>query len=265
MTKDPKANMPWDDAIRLVLSEVDGGLHYADVAERIATKGLRQSLGATPASTVSSYLSTSLRELGDKSPYLRVGRGVYALKATTKKKAQDEISTAPKDAVQEEAGALRAFGMFWKRNSVYWLGKPQLLGKQGTGATDVNFASQIGVYLLHDRDRVIYVGRASDTLFARLKAHTTDRLGGRWDRFSWFGLRSVLDNGQLSDGEVPWGQDVVIETMEAVLIESLEPPLNRRRGDNFSGAEYIQAPDPQIERIKNKAFLEKITKHLDAE
>jgi hypothetical protein len=78
-------------------------------------------------------------------------------------------------------------------------------------------------------------------------------------------LRSVLDNGQLSDGEVPWGQDVVIETMEAVLIESLEPPLNRRRGDNFSGAEYVQAPDPQIEKIKNKAFPEKITKHLDAE
>jgi hypothetical protein len=26
--------------------------------------------------------------------------------------------------------------------------------------------------------------------------------------------------------------------------ESLEPPLNRRRGDNFSAAEYIQALDP---------------------
>ncbi len=200
-------------------------------------------------------------------PYLRVGRGVYALKVATEKKAQDEISAAAKGgAVQEEAGALRAFGMFWKRDSVYWLGKPQLLGKQGAGATNVNFASQLGVYLLHDRERVIYVGRASDTLFARLKAHTTDRLGGRWDRFSWFGLRSVLDNGELSDGDdVPWGQEVVIETMEAVLIESLEPPLNRRRGDNFSGAEYIQASDPQIEKIKNKAFLEKISKHLDTE
>ena len=78
----------------------------------------------------------------------------------------------------------------------------------------MNLTDELGVYLLHDRERVIYVGRASDTLFARLKAHTTDRLGGRWDRFSWFGFRSVLDNGQLSDGEVPWGQDVVIETME---------------------------------------------------
>jgi hypothetical protein len=80
MGKEPKANMPWEDAIKLVLSEVDGGLHYADVAERIASKGLRQALGATPASTVSSYLTSSLRELGDESPYLRVGRGVYALK-----------------------------------------------------------------------------------------------------------------------------------------------------------------------------------------
>jgi HB1, ASXL, restriction endonuclease HTH domain len=264
MSKETKPNMQWEDAIKRVLSEADGALHYAEVAERIASKGLRQSLGATPAATVSSYLSTSLRELGDESPYLRVGRGIYALKAAAEKQAQDE-TTADKDAVQQEAGALRAFGMFWKRDSVYWLGKAQLLGKQGTGATDVNFANQIGVYLLHDRDRVIYVGRAADTLFARLKAHTTDRLGGRWDRFSWFGLRSVLDDGQLSDGELPWGQSVVIETMEAVLIESLEPALNRRRGDNFSGAEYIQAPDPQIERIRNKALLEKITKHLDAE
>jgi hypothetical protein len=32
---------------------------------------------------------------------------------------------------------------------------------------------------------------------------------------SWFGLRSVRDNGS---------QDVVVETMEALLIESLEPP-----------------------------------------
>jgi hypothetical protein len=53
--------------------------------------------------------------------------------------------------------------------------------------------------------------------------------------------------------------------MEALLIESLEPPLNRRRGDNFSGAEYIQAPDPQVEKTKNKMLLEKIAKHLDAE
>ena len=108
-----------------------------------------------------------------------------------------------------ETGALRAFGMFWRRKSVFWAGKPKLLGRQVAGATDVNFASQIGVYLLHDRERVIYVGRAVDTLFARLKAHTTDRVGGGWDR--WFGLRTVGDDGELSDNGVPWSQNVVVE------------------------------------------------------
>ena len=107
---------------------------------------------------------------------------------------------------------------------------------------------------------MIYVGRAIDTLFARLKAHTTDRLGGRWDRFSWFGLRSVEASGELSDANVPWSQDVVIETMEAVLIESLEPPLNRRRGDNLSGIKYTQTTDPQIEANKKKAIIDELRK-----
>jgi HB1, ASXL, restriction endonuclease HTH domain len=250
-------NMPWEDAIKDVLSEADGGLHYAEIAERIASKGLRQSLGATPASTIASNLSISLQQ-GEKSPYIRIGRGVYALKSITGAKTQDTLSALATEDSQEEAGALRAFGMFWRRDSVFWPGTPQLLGNQGAGATPVNFAGQIGVYLLHDRERVIYVGRASDTLFARLKAHTTDRLGGRWDRFSWFGLHSVLSDGQLSASEVPWGRDVVIETMEALLIESLEPPLNRRRGDNFSGVEYNQSIDPQIEKETNNKLLEKL-------
>ena len=49
----------------------------------------------------------------------------------------------------------------------------------------------------------------------------------------------------------------MIETLEALLIESLEPPLNRRRGDNFSGAEYLQVPDPEIEGRRMKDAFEK--------
>lgn len=255
-------DMTWEDAIQRVLSEADGALHYADIAERITSSSLRHNIGATPASTVASCLSTSLRE-GEKSPYLRVGRGEYTLKKLADER-NAQVAADTKGVQQEEgAGALRAFGMFWRRDSILWTGRqPQLLGRQGVGATNVNFAGQIGVYLLHDVARVIYVGRAYDTLFARLKAHTTDRLGGRWDRFSWFGLQSVGNDGNLSTTEVPWSQSVVVETMEALLIESLEPPLNRRRGDNFSAAEYLQAPDPQIEKEKKKAILDEMTKDV---
>jgi CheY-like chemotaxis protein len=107
---------------------------------------------------------------------------------------------------------------------------------------------------------LIYVGRAADALFTRLRAHTTDRLGGRWDRFSWFGLREVGADGVLTSNPVPWSQAVVIETMEAVLIESMEPPLNRKRGDNFSGAEYLQASDPEVESARKRALLGEMMK-----
>jgi hypothetical protein len=60
--------------------------------------------------------------------------------------------------------------------------------------------------------------------------------------------------------KVPWTQDVVVETMEALLIESLKPPLNRKRGDNLSGIEYIQAIDPQIDTARRRAILEELRK-----
>jgi excinuclease UvrABC nuclease subunit len=148
--------------------------------------------------------------------------------------------------------------MYWRREFVIWNQGARLLGKQSGAASAVNFAEQRGIYLLHDRDRVIYVGRADDTLFARLKAHVTDRLGGRWDRFSWFGLRAVEADGRLSEVVLDWTHDVVIETLEAMLIESLEPPLNRRRGDNLSAIEYSQVEDPDLEMRRRQELAARI-------
>lgn len=50
--------------------------------------------------------------------------------------------------------------------------------------------------------------------------------------------------------------------MEALLIEGLEPPQNRRRGDDFDGVEYLQAEDQRIKteraRIEISKLLEKM-------
>lgn len=251
-------DLPWDDAVHEVLRSAEGALHYTEIAERIAQQRLRKQVGATPAATVAAILSKSLST--DGSPYQKVGRGVFALKDKLQQEGAPQATPAPEEVAESETGALRAFGMFWDRGKVMWTGKPRLLGRQGLGASEVNFAEQVGVYLLHDRERVIYVGRASDTLFARLKAHTTDRLGGRWDRFSWFGLRSVAPDGTLAEPSVAWTHLVVIETLEALLIESLEPPLNRKRGDNFSGVEYLQNDDPEIEGNRKKQLLAELMK-----
>lgn len=65
--------------------------------------------------------------------------------------------------------------------------------------------------------------------------------------FFLVGLKDVNEDGTLKNETVPWSEDVVIETLEALLIESLEPPLNRRRGDNFSAVEYLQGIDRRIQ------------------
>lgn len=242
----------WEEAIQTVLSTADGPLHYAEIAERVATEKLYE-VGANPAATVASILSQSINR--GNSPFQRVGTGLYGLKSKLQADATP-TAVAVQTASDANTGALRAFGMFWQRELVHWEpATPKLFGRQSSGAAEVNFAEQIGVYLLHDRDRVIYVGRATDTLVVRLRVHTSDRLGGRWDRFSWFGLRGVGEDGRLLEDAVPWSQTVVIETLEALLIESLEPPLNRRRGDNFSAIEYLQGVDPAIERLRQERFL----------
>lgn len=224
-------------------------MRYTDIAEQISLDRLKAT--ANPAASVATTFSKSLSD-PETSPFLKTEKGVYTLKELIDGLGR-ESSTKVVEEAEPETGALRAFGMFWQRDRITWTGRPRLLGQQTEGAAEVDFADQVGVYLLHDRDRVIYVGRASDTLVARLKAHTTDRMAGRWDRFSWFGLRAVSEDGELTDAASAWTHKVVIETMEALLIESMEPPLNRRRGDNFQGSEYQQVVDPEIKNrdLKN--------------
>jgi hypothetical protein len=51
--------------------------------------------------------------------------------------------------------------------------------------------------------------------------------------------------------------------MEALLIEGLEPPQNRKRGDDFRAKEFIQAEDPRIEKTRNKLVLAELMKLVD--
>lgn len=260
-------DMSWEEAILIVLRDSDGSMRCAEIAEQVSLRALRKSVGATPAATIAAILSKSIND--ENSPFVRIGRGEYVLKSVegdpveATEASQVEGSAAYVQDETSETGALRAFGMYWKRDQVVWKGRPKLFGRQGLGSTKVDFAGQVGVYLLHDRGRVICVGRANDALVLRLMSHTTDRLSGRWDRFSWFGLRSVDDDGQLSDSSHYWSQFSVVETLEALLIESLEPPLNRRRGDNLSGVEYLQVNDPEIERMQRKRIIERMSQSID--
>ncbi|MCC6414951.1 MAG: winged helix-turn-helix domain-containing protein, partial [Opitutaceae bacterium] len=72
--------MTWRKAIDKVLTSSFTALHYNEIAERIIAEGYRKSLGATPAATVNAQISRSIKHDGDASPYIRVGKGSFALR-----------------------------------------------------------------------------------------------------------------------------------------------------------------------------------------
>lgn len=250
-------NLTWEQAIDQVLGEAARPLHYTDISDRILQLGLREKTGATPSNSVSTALNISINSGANK--YVRLGDGMYALRNWVDQ-PKSALEIAPEIAAsgdEADTGAINAFGMFWLRNEIDWE-RPQILGRQEGAELTVNFNEQIGVYLLHDRDRVIYVGRAEDALVKRLSAHTAGRFGGRWDRFSWFGLRAVENDGTLRAGEDQWTRGDVIQTMEAVLIECLEPAQNRRRGDKLGEHEFLQVRDPGFRRAEARRLLDQL-------
>ena len=253
-------NMTWINAIKKVLGEAEGAMHYTEIAEKIVADGLRSNVGATPSATVSANLARSLAE-GDKSPFQKIGRGEYILR---EKLMADSATDKSHEKTEEDIhDVISSFGMFWRRDAVDWNTNPKILGMQQLGAEPVDFYSQLGIYLLYDGREVIYVGRTTDRpLGKRLYEHTLDRLATRWDRFSWFGILPVTEKGEL--GKVPdrYISKKIIPALEAILIEALEPRQNRKRGDDISSVEYLQKEDPEIERRLKKSVLESALKNV---
>lgn len=258
MAKEPT----WREAIDKILGSSTTPLHYKEITDRIIADGLRISLGATPAATVNAQISASIKRDGDKSPYIRVGKGTFALTKAGPFQMQpvkDKLTPAIEESEEseEQYDIVTSFGMFWRRDAIQWIATPKLLGMQQIGATHVDFNKQLGIYLLYDGREVIYIGRTTDRpLGRRLFEHTFDRMAARWDRFSWFGLLPVSEVGLLGNLPATYEAAKMIPALEAILIEALEPRQNRKRGDDLSAVEYIQREDPEIQKKKVKASIE---------
>lgn len=262
--------MSWREAIQKVLSEAEGPLHYAEISEQILSRGYYKTDGATPSATVNAQISSSIKHDGEKSPFVRVGKGTFSLRAEGSPPAPAKVTTKPKteefpseiDSESSES-IIRSFGMYWQRDLVVWKNDPKMFGKQQALVKAVDFGRQKGIYILYDHHTVVYVGRAIDRpLGKRLYEHTIDRLGSRWNRFSWFGLLDVTNEGSLREVPVKATLAVLIATIEALLIEALEPPQNRKRGDDFSAIEYIQDIDPELKERELQNTLRAIEQKL---
>jgi hypothetical protein len=261
------ADLKWKEAIEKVLNEEKKQLHYTEIAELIAERGYRKSLGATPQDTVSANITTDLNANKDKSIFARVDKGYYILRKFLSEPDNTLIDESEPQIINDKVVTIdnhkiiNAFGIYWNRNLVHWKSTPDLLGIQQVGATEVNFKDQKGIYLLHDGRETIYIGQAIEqSLGKRLKDHTTDRLAGRWDRFSWFGFYPVTEDAKLNlDAKF---KDFTIQNLgdilEAILIESIEPRQNRKQGNSFQGIEYLQKEAPEIRKKQTEQMIREL-------
>ena len=265
------SELKWKEAIIKVLEYEKKALHYTVIAEMIAEKGYRVSLGATPQDTVSANITTDINKNKEKSIFARVDKGYYILRKfldESKNLIIDEnqnSNTTKKKNTSDKLKTINSFGIYWNRDFVHWKTTPDLLGIQQIGATNVNFRNQIGIYLLHDSRETIYVGQAIEQpLGQRLKNHTTDRLGGRWDRFSWFGFYPIKENGELDDCLDLSNMSIkgFGDILEAILIESIEPRQNRKQGNQFAGIEFLQKEAPEIKKRLKEQIIKELTDKL---
>ncbi|MEO5372262.1 MAG: GIY-YIG nuclease family protein [Magnetococcus sp. DMHC-1] len=193
---------------------------------------------------------------------MRVGKGIYTLKDSLD--SHIKKSSNPRSDEEESNSIIRCFGMYWQRDLVVWRNDPKIFGSQPAASKHVDFGKQKGIYILYDHHTVLYVGRSVDrSLGKRLHEHTHDRLNSRWNRFSWFGLLGVTDEGDLLETNPDTSLANLIATFEAVLIEAIEPPQNRKRGDGMSAiGEYIQSIDPELKRVETQNILRDIAQRL---
>ena len=145
---------------------------------------------------------------------------------------------------------IRSFGLHWHVERVFW-GRPNNSGtlwgaaSRSPKARPVDFRQQRGIYALYADYELIYTGQTgagNDRLFGRLKAHRSDHLSERWNRFSWFGTQWVTTRNELSQDTAAVHQTVeaALNTLEAVSIAIAEPRLNLQRGRWGDATQYFQ-------------------------
>ena len=262
--------LSWNEAIHAVLSDAKQPMSSQEIVDEIVNRGLHPETGATPSATVGSLIYTSIQKYGPASPFTRPVPGKFALRNSHKDAddsagPEDLNEKSPEQGTSQTSGIVNALGMFWERSKVNFApSQPKLLGLAQNATIPTDFCAQRGIYLLHDNQGVVYVGRTTDrSLGVRLREHTTDRLNGRWDRFSWFGIFPVTGAGTLNSTADFSGlsKDTVIVTLEAVLIEALEPRQNRKGGDwKIDAIEFLQREDPEFELKRKKAIVEELMK-----
>ena len=124
-----------------------------------------------------------------------------------------------------------------------WSLKKDMTGV-GTANIPVDFSRQLGVYILYQRRKIVYVGRSSIGEKAGIAGRLVDHIRSKessWMTYSWFGFLPVDQNGQLvRENTISSNCSEAICDVEALLIRLLNPALNRNSGSHSHIEQYKQ-------------------------
>lgn len=145
---------------------------------------------------------------------------------------------------------VKNYGLLWSRE---FLNKDLKGYLRKDPSFEINFQKQIGIYILYNQNHeVVYVGQAGSQggLFRRINAHCRDSKWLRWEFFSWFGFFDVdKTTKQLIQSKNyinKYEFSSALSDLEGILINVMEPSLNKK-GYRFDGAEeYRQCIDPSL-------------------
>jgi hypothetical protein len=164
---------------------------------------------------------------------------------------------------------IAAYGEWWDPHLVEWGKRGPGLGGKLAGrlekGTLTDAWDQRGIYVLFQDWEVVYVGKTGQRpLGGRLRQHLADDVAGRWDRFSWYGIRRINQAGDLRAVPAPTrklASDEAIATLEALLIRVTAPLLNRRR-ESLPDAKFV-AQDTDQAPLGARGHLAAIEKKVD--
>lgn len=220
----------------------------------IAARGDFSKIGAVPLRSIYSCLEEAIRDKGERCPFLKTHPGVYMLRRNAKPdhllEASKTISTGPKFH-EGPFGIISCFGVSWHRNKIKWTPAPEILGYQFQASAPINFGQQIGFYALHWKNgETGYVGSAIEKPIGTcLYEHTQTYLSALWDRFSFFGILPVADNGAFD--RLPGNFDAAdtLASLATILVGLVSPHGNKGHLDWFSplGFSQWESPDDGLE------------------
>lgn len=161
---------------------------------------------------------------------------------------------------------IKSYGLYWRAEYVDWGkkgpgGQGHLLGIREGDEKEVDHWDQAGIYVLYHAHQVVYVGKAGKTPLGHELRQRKRSLAGRWDTFSWFGLKDSDAEGKLVNANPNLGEDAIDE-LEAMLVNTIEPSLNRQVPKLPQSARRFDQPLPQESLQQRLAFLEERIRQL---